>query len=110
MNDTTHQDKITALEARVHWLEQRLYLACDNLNKLGYEYDGPGKVVERFGVDANAARRILEAIGPWQRTNFDSIQPAIQLPAPTIKQQAQQKDSHMFKPVVWSKDLRGGWL
>ena len=108
MDDTTQQDKITKLEARVHWLEQKLYLACDNLAKLGYERDGQ-MTVERFGVDASAARRILDAIGPWQRTNLDNI-PAIQLPPPTIKQTVQQKDSHMFKKVEWSKDLRGGWF
>ena len=109
MNDTTHQDKITALEARVHWLEQRLYLACDNLNKLGYEYDGPNRVVERFGVDASAARRILEAIGPWQRTNFDNVQ-AIQLPVPNVQQQRPGADAHMNKKVVWSKDPSFRWL
>ena len=109
MSDTTQQDKVTALEARVHWLEQRLYLACDSFHKLGYEKDGPNRTIERFGVDASAARRVLEAIGPWQRTNLNNVQ-AIQLPPPTIKQQEQRRDSHMHKTVVWSKDLRGGWL
>ena len=102
MNDTTHQDKITALEARVHWLEQKLYLACDSFYKLGYEKDGQS-TVDRFGVDANAARRVLEAIGPWQRTNLDNIQ-AIQLPPPTVQQQRASGDAHMNKKVVWSKD------
>ena len=108
MSDTTQQDKITALEARGHWLEQRLWLACDSLNKLGYERDGQ-QMVERFGVDASAARRILEAIGPWQRTNFDNVQ-AIQLPPPTIKQQRPAPDAHMNKKVVWSKDPSFRWL
>jgi len=103
MNDTTTPDKITQLEARVHWLEQKLYLACDNLHKLGFEKDGPNKTIERFGVEANACRRILDAIGPWQRTNFDSIQ-ALQLPVPNIREQQQRKDAHMFNKVEWSKD------
>ena len=103
MDDTTQQDKLTVLEARVHWLEQRLYLACDSLHKLGFEKDGPNRFVERFGVDANAARRVLEAIGPWQRTNFDNIQ-AIQLPPPTIQQQ-QTQQPELFKKVVWTKHL-----
>ena len=98
---TMEQDKITQLEARVHWLEQRLYLACDGLHKLGYEKDGPSRVVERFGVEANAARRVLEAIGQWQRTNFDNVQ-AIQLPPPTIKD-VQRTSPPLSKPVVWSK-------
>lgn len=104
MDNTTHQDKITALEARVHWLEQRLYLACDSFHKLGYEKDGPNATVERFGVDASAARRVLEAIGPWQRTNFDSIAPAVQLPPPTIKD-VQRQSPLLSKPVVWTKHL-----
>ena len=104
MNDTTQQDKITALEARVHWLEQRLYLACDSFHKLGYEQDGPNRVTERFGVDASAARRVLEVIGPWQRTNFDNIQPAVQLPPPTIKD-VQRQSAPLSKPVVWTKHL-----
>lgn len=104
MDDKTQQDKITALEARVHWLEQRLYLACDNLHKLGYEKDGPNRFTERFGVDASAARRVLEAIGPWQRTDFDNIAPAIQLPPPTIKEAVRQAPP-LSKPVVWSKAL-----
>ena len=103
MDDTTLQDKITKLEARVHWLEQRLYFACDNLHKLGFEQDGPNRVTERFGVDANAARRVLEAIGPWQRTNFDNIQ-AVQLPPPTLQQQ-QTQQPELFKKVVWTKHL-----
>lgn len=103
MDDTTHQDKITALEARVHWLEQRLWLACEGLQKLGYEYDGPGKLIERFGVDANACRRMLEAIGPWQRTDLTNIQ-AVQLPPPVVQPQQPRRDSHMFKKVEWSRD------
>lgn len=109
MSDTTQQDKITALEARVHWLEQRLYLACDSFYKLGYEQDGPNRMTERFGVDASAARRVLEAIGPWQRTNFDNVQ-AIQLPPPTVQQQRPSADAHMNKKVVWSKDPSFRWL
>ena len=104
MNDTTQQDKITALEARVHWLEQRLYLACDSFHRLGYEQDGPSRFTERFGIEASAARRVLEAIGPWQRTNFDSIAPAVQLPPPTIKD-VQRQSPPLSKPVVWTKHL-----
>jgi len=103
MDDTTQQDKLTVLEARVHWLEQKLYLACDSLHKLGYEKDGPNRTIERFGVEANAARRVLEAIGPWQRTNFDNIQP-IQLPPPTIQQHRTQQPE-LFKKVVWTSHL-----
>ena len=103
MDDTTTPDKITSLEARVHWLEQRLWLACDSLYKLGYERDGPNRMTERFGVDANAARRVLEAIGPWQRTNFDNVQ-AIQLPPPNV-QSTLRATPPLTQKVTWTKHL-----
>ena len=107
MDDTTQQDKITKLEARVHWLENKLWYACNSLYRLGYEQDGK-QMVERFGVDANAARRVLNEIGSWERTNLDNVQ-AITPPPPTINQQRPQQPP-LNKPVTWSKELRGGWL
>ena len=86
----------------MHWLEQKLYIACDSLYRLGYEKDGQ-HTVDRFGVDANAARRVLEAIGDWKRTNLTNVQ-AIQLPPPTVQQQRPGPDAHMNKKVMWSKD------
>lgn len=109
MEANTDKEKIAQLEARIVWLENKLWMACENIYKIGYEMDG-GRTVERFGVDATAARHIVEAIGPWQRTNIQSVPNAQLLPAPTIKHQRPASTAVVNKPVTWSKELRGGWL
>lgn len=110
MEANTDKEKIAQLEARIVWLENKLWMACENIYKIGYEMDG-NRTVERFGVDATAARNIVHAIGPWHRTTVESVPNAQLLPAPTIQHhQRTVSQPALSKPVTWSKELRGGWL
>ena len=102
-NTSADRDKaiIDQLQRRVGWLEDRLWYACEHLYKIGYEKDG-ATFVERFGVDANAARTILNQIGKWQRTSFSN--PTAQQLPPRTAQPPKRVDAGQPKQVLWSKD------
>ena len=94
-------EEIKQLKDRVCFLEDRLYIACEGLFRIGNERDG--KVyTERYGIDAAAARTVLRTIGQWQRT-LSNQNPAAAVLQPPIAPEA-KKDRPLFKKVEWSKD------
>ena len=101
-NNKAVEDKVTSLEARVSYLEDKLYVACEGLHRIGFERDG-NQYVDRWGVDASAARTILRQIGNWNRT-ISLANPAAALLSPPTIQQQQVQSRPLSNPVTWSKD------
>ncbi len=100
--ETSNQsEEIKRLQDRICFLEDRLYIACEGLFRIGNERDG--KVyTERYGVDAAAARTILSTVGQWQRTFSAQNPAAAQLQPPAVLNA--RKEQPLFKKVEWSKD------
>ncbi len=81
------------IEQRVSLLESKLRIVVEGLQRIGYEQDGPGRLTERFGVDAAACRKLLNIIGaPTVQTSTGKVE-SKQPPGQTL-----------FKPVTWSKN------
>ena len=94
-------EEIKQLKDRICFLEDRLYIACEGLYRIGNERDG--KIyTERYGVDAAAARTILRTIGQWQRTLSNQNPAAAVLHPPSVPEE--RKSPPLFKKVEWSKD------
>ena len=94
-------EEIKQLKDRICFLEDRLYIACEGLYRIGNERDGK-MYVERYGVDAAAARTILRTIGQWQRSLSNQNPAAAVLQPPLVSEE--RKSPPLFKKVEWSKD------